>query len=95
MGLGTHTERELGEIIWVKDPSVMFIAETWADEARLDRTLSTIKSLNNIDSLFFKVFKASFFPHCSILEAKDSVSGLYAWKSILRRRDVNFDGACW
>ena len=47
------TERELGEIIWAKDPSVIFIAETWADEARLDRTLSTIKSLNNIDSLFF------------------------------------------
>ena len=29
------------------------------------------------------------------MEAKDSVSGLYAWKSILRRRDVILDGACW
>ena len=51
--------------------------------------------MNNTDSLFYKVFKASFFPHYSILEAKDLVSGSYAWKSILRGRDVILDGACW
>ena len=35
-GLGNPcTERELGEIIWAKDPSVVFIAKTWADQARL------------------------------------------------------------
>ena len=35
-GLGNlATEKELGEINRAKDPSVMFIAETWADEARL------------------------------------------------------------
>ena len=36
-GLGNlHTGKELGEIVRAKDPSIMFIAETLADEARLD-----------------------------------------------------------
>ena len=37
-----HTENELVSLIQAKDPSVMFIAETWADEARLDHILSKI-----------------------------------------------------
>ena len=42
-GLGNlRTEKELVNILRAKDPSVMFIAETWADEVRLDRTLSYI-----------------------------------------------------
>ena len=42
-GLGNpRTENELVSLIQVKDPFVVFIAETWADEARLDRTLSKI-----------------------------------------------------
>ena len=42
-GLGNlRTENELVNLIWAKDPSVMFIAETWADDARLDHTLSKI-----------------------------------------------------
>ena len=44
--------------------------------------------INNLDSLCFRVFKARFFPNCSILEAKDSVVGFDAWKSILNARDV-------
>lgn len=36
-GLGNLcTGKELGEIIWAKDPSIMFIADTMADEAMLD-----------------------------------------------------------
>ena len=31
-----YRERELGKIIQAKDPSVMFIAETWTDVAKLD-----------------------------------------------------------
>ena len=27
--------KELGDLIQAKDPSIVFIAETWADEARL------------------------------------------------------------
>lgn len=38
---------------------------------------------NNVDSLFYKFFKARFFLHYSILEAKESILGSYAWKSIL------------
>ena len=37
-----HTENELVRLIQVKDLSVVFIAETWTDEVRLDRTLSKI-----------------------------------------------------
>ena len=37
-GLGNlRTEKELGELIQVKDPSVVFLTETWADEARLKK----------------------------------------------------------
>ena len=36
--------KELGDLVRAKDPSIVFIAETWADEARL-------KFLKN--SLFF------------------------------------------
>ena len=44
-------EREPGEILWAKDLSAMFIAETWADEARLEHILSTTKSLINSYSI--------------------------------------------
>ena len=37
LGLGNLCiGKKLGDIIWAKDPSVVFIAETLADEARLD-----------------------------------------------------------
>ena len=51
--------------------------------------------MNNLDSLCFKVFKARFFPDYSILEAKDSITGSYAWKSILSARDVIRKGMVW
>lgn len=44
--------------------------------------------INNPGSLCHRVFKARFFPNCSILDAKDSSVGSYAWKSILSARDV-------
>ncbi|XP_050278377.1 uncharacterized mitochondrial protein AtMg00310-like [Quercus robur] len=44
--------------------------------------------LHNKSSLFYKVFKARFFPNSSIMEAADSRLGSYAWKSILRGRDI-------
>ena len=51
--------------------------------------------LHNKETLFYKVFKAKFFPNHSLLEAKETSSGSYAWKSILHGRDVVPDGACW
>ena len=44
--------------------------------------------LQDRKSLFYQVFKAQFFPHCSIMESSDSRVGSYAWKSILHGRDV-------
>ena len=42
-GLGNpRIENELVSLIQAKDPSIVFIVETWADEVRLDRTLSKI-----------------------------------------------------
>ena len=42
-GLGNlRTKKELVSILRAKDPSIVFIAETWTDEVRLDRTLSYI-----------------------------------------------------
>ena len=55
----------------------------------------TWQLLNNTNSLFHKVFKAKFFPNCYILDAKESNTSSYAWKSILKRNDVILEGACW
>ena len=51
--------------------------------------------LHNKTSLFYKVFKAHFFPNSSIMEAADSTTGSYAWKSIPRGRDIIQRGAIW
>ena len=29
------TRKELSELVWAKDPTVVFIAKTWANEVRL------------------------------------------------------------
>ena len=51
--------------------------------------------LHNKTSLFYKVFKARFFPNITILEATDSRMGSYAWKSILIGRDIIQRGSRW
>ena len=51
--------------------------------------------LQDQSSLFYKVFKPRFFPNCTIMEAKESSRGSYAWRSILYGRDVIKRGACW
>ncbi|XP_075633306.1 putative mitochondrial protein AtMg00310 [Castanea sativa] len=51
--------------------------------------------LHNKTSPFYKVFKARFFPNCSIMEAIDSRSGSYAWRSILMGKEVIQRGARW
>ena len=51
--------------------------------------------INNPNSLCHHVFKARFFPNCSILETKDSSIGSYSWKSILSARDVIRKGMVW
>ena len=42
-GLGNlRTVRELGDLIREKDSSIVFVAETWTDEAKLDQILRDI-----------------------------------------------------
>ena len=49
-GLGNlRTGKELEVVIRAKDPSVVFLAEIWADEARLKEVQRNIK----FDNLFF------------------------------------------
>ena len=55
----------------------------------------TWRLLHDHHSLFYRVFKARFFPDCSIMEAKESSNASFAWKSILRGRDVIKRGAVW
>ena len=40
------TEDQLADLVWAKDPSVVFIAETWADKARLERVKRRIQFKN-------------------------------------------------
>ena len=40
--------------------------------------------INNSNSLCHHVFKARFFSDCSILGARESIVGSYAWKTLLR-----------
>ena len=50
--------------------------------------------IHDKESLFYRVFKAKYFPNCSIFEAKSS-SGSFAWKSILWSRDLIEKGSFW
>ena len=45
--------------------------------------------------MFYKVFKARFFPTCSVLESGVKTNGSYAWQSILKAREVVKQGAYW
>ena len=47
LGLGNPcTENELAEMVWAKDPSVVFLAKIWADKARLKQVLQKIQFEN-------------------------------------------------
>ena len=50
--------------------------------------------VHDTDSLFYRVFKAKYFPMGTIFYAKAD-SGSYAWRSILKARKVILLGAQW
>ena len=50
--------------------------------------------IHDRESLFYRDFKAKYFPNCSIFEAK-STSKSFAWKSILWSRNLINRGARW
>ena len=46
-GLGNQRiENQLAEMVWAKDPSIVFLAETWMDEARLVFVKERLKMKN-------------------------------------------------
>jgi hypothetical protein len=49
----------------------------------------------NDNSLFYRVFKAKYFPHCSIQDEGVKTNGSYAWRSITQARKVIREGAVW
>ena len=55
----------------------------------------TWRLLHDKNSLFYRVFKVKFFPNNLVMEASSPSSASYAWKSILRGREVIQRGASW
>ena len=51
--------------------------------------------VHNTDSMFYKVFKARFFPNYSVLNSGVKPVGSYVWQSILQAKDVIKKGAYW
>ena len=83
------------KIYWVKwkdlTKSKAMGGMSFRDLAMLNNSLLAKQAwrlLHNHNTLFYKVFKARFFPNTTIMEAKDSRLGSYAWRSILIGRDV-------
>ena len=48
-----------------------------------------------IPHFFYRMYKARFFPQGSFLDAKESSSASYAWKSLLKGRNVIIKRAVW
>lgn len=55
----------------------------------------TWRLLNNENSLAFKVFKARYFPKCSILDAKLGNNPSFIWRSLLATQDLIRKGTRW
>jgi hypothetical protein len=47
------------------------------------------------DSLLFKVFSAKFFPTGNILEASNKTTSSFAWRSILKAKELILMGTSW
>ena len=46
-------------------------------------------------SLFYQVYKARHFPHCSFMEAELGSNPSFVWRSLLQARDVIREGSVW
>ena len=81
-------------LCWPKSLGGMGFCELMKfNEALLARQVWRL--LHNKESLFHKVFKAKFFPHGTIMDARHSTRASYAWKSILNARHVITKGTRW
>ncbi|XP_042983363.1 uncharacterized protein LOC122312776 [Carya illinoinensis] len=51
--------------------------------------------LRNVDSLFYKVYKAKYFPNSCLFEAKAGANSSYVWKGIWEALDCLRKGCRW
>ena len=46
-------------------------------------------------SLFYRVYKAQYFPSCSFMDAELRSNPSYVWRSLLQTRDLIREGSIW
>ena len=46
-------------------------------------------------SLFFRIYKARYFPNCSFMEAKLENNPSFVWRSLLENRDLIRVATMW
>ena len=68
------------------------LMEAWVSKIFASSTKPVWRLVHDKTSLFYKVFKAKYFPNCSVFEAK-AKSGSFAWRSILYSRKLILMGA--
>ena len=68
-------------------PSIIFSMALLAKQAW--------RLLHHTHSLFYRVYKAKYFPNCSFLEAEVGHNPSYVWRSLLAARDIIRAGSQW
>ena len=53
------------------------------------------RMIQHIPSLFYRIYKARYFPSCSFIEAELGYKPSYVWRSLLVARDVILEGSRW
>ena len=51
--------------------------------------------IHNNQSLFYRVYKARYFPNCSFMTAELGPNPSFVWRSLLVARDVIREGSTW
>ena len=51
--------------------------------------------IHNTHSLFYRVYKARYFPNCSFMDAGLGNNPSYVWRSLLAAREIIWEGAVW
>ena len=53
------------------------------------------KLVQKTDSLFYRIYKARYFPNSTFLDAEMGHNPLYVWRSLLSTREVLLAGSKW